>query len=379
AMAWLETHVYDEEKGLFGRYHRCETPFSGSRGFGWDNAVGRPTNKYYATHEGDTIVFSYDIYMNNLNYSTYLMLAAMEYANNNDQKSAEYLAKANTLEKNINKWLKDKNSLPPYGDLLTNNGDLVQAGPYGLDETDYQWALSIPPFLPNKPEVLRNISNLLLQDMQEDPKGMFICAYNAILTSMDPLIHDEKQMMERLEYLVPQSVRAGKYLAMPYTIPELVDQEDGDPFHDVRPLVYSIAPWISAVTNFGLHRMPFGIALRGTQYLEKLINYTYKNALLDVNYTGEGELNEIKINGQKLAHSYQIPDEILQDGENKVTVVMAAQTAPENILAASTIRLKNITEVKNGVRFNIEAFGQNIMTFLNLEKNLEISDAKGEV
>jgi len=174
-------------------------------------------------------------------------------------------------------------------------------------------------------------------------------------------------------------VRAGKYLAMPYTIPELVDQEDGDPFHDVRPLVYSIAPWISAVTNFGLHRMPFGIALRGTQYLEKLINYTYKNALLDVNYTGEGELNEIKINGQKLAHSYQIPDEILQDGENKVTVVMAAQTAPENILAASTIRLKNITEVKNGVRFNIEAFGQNIMTFLNLEKNLEISDAKGEV
>ncbi len=56
AMDWLETYVYDEEKGLFGRYHRCETPFSGSRGFGWDNAVGRPTDKYYAIHEGDPLM-----------------------------------------------------------------------------------------------------------------------------------------------------------------------------------------------------------------------------------------------------------------------------------------------------------------------------------
>ena len=39
---------------------------------------------------------------------------------------------------------------------------------------------------------------------------------------------------------------------------ELVDVEDGEPFHDVRPLVYSIAPWLSAVTNLGLHRLPVG-------------------------------------------------------------------------------------------------------------------------
>ncbi len=165
---------------------------------------------------------------------------------------------------------------------------------------------------------------------------------------------------------------------MPYTIPELVDQEDGDPFHDVRPLVYSIAPWISAVTNFGLHRMPFGIALRGTQYLENLDNYSYKNALLDVDYTGDGEIDEITINGQKLVHSYQIPDDILEKGENAVKVTMSSNPASQNILAASTVQLNRIIENKTKVRFNINAYGQNLLSFLNLTKPLEIQDAKGD-
>jgi hypothetical protein len=42
-------------------------------------------------------------------------------------------------------------------------------------------------------------------------------------------------MTEALDYLAPQSVRPGKYIPMAYTIPELVDVEDGQPFHDVRP------------------------------------------------------------------------------------------------------------------------------------------------
>jgi hypothetical protein len=194
---------------------------------------------------------------------------------------------------------------------------------------------------------------------------------------MDPLIHDEDKLMKSLDYLVPQSVRPGKYLPMAYTIPELVDEEDGDPFHDVRPLVYSIAPWLSAVTNFGMHRMPFGIALRATSYLDKLEDYEYKEALLDVNYQGKGDIGLILLNGKKLSNTYQIPENRLKKGSNKVIVNMSSEPQPKNVLAKSTVILEEVKVKGNQIVYDIETYGHNILTFLNLSKSLTVIDSSG--
>jgi hypothetical protein len=376
-MDWLERYTFDKKLGLFARYHHCETPMSYSRGFGWDNAVGRAVEKYHSIYKGDTIVCAYDIYMNMLNYSNYLMLSAMEQANNKMGKAEQYYQKAKSLERNMEIWFSEQDTLPSYGKLETVRGELVDAEPYGMDVTDYRWALSIPPLNPFYPEIYKQYREELWQDMDNDPKGMFICAYNAILTSMDPLIHDEDKLMKSLDYLVPQSVRPGKYLPMAYTIPELVDEEDGDPFHDVRPLVYSIAPWLSAVTNFGMHRMPFGIALRATSYLDKLEDYEYKEALLDVNYQGKGDIGLILLNGKKLSNTYQIPENRLKKGSNKVIVNMSSEPQPKNVLAKSTVILEEVKVKGNQIVYDIETYGHNILTFLNLSKSLTVIDSSG--
>lgn len=368
AMDWLEQYCFDQEKGRFGRYHYCETPLTGSRGYGWDNATGAPTFKWETKYKGEDIVRSYDIYINALNYCVYVMLSAME----EGEKAAEYLDKAGALEKNMRAFYNHEDVLPSYGYLLTADGGIIKADPYGMDRTDFRWALALPLFKPGMPEKYRNIKNQLLADLRTSPKGAFLCAYNALITSMDTEIHDEDEMMAALDYLVPQSVRPGKYLPMPYTVPELVDQEDGDPFHDVRPLVYSIAPWLSAVTNFGLRRLPFGIAVRATKYLETLTDYEYKNALIDVTFEGQGEINELLLNGQAITGSFQIPDKMLMDGDNQLTVRMSEKTEHRNILVASTVVLK---KVNNGRTYDLFAFGKNRLVFKNLDKSVSIKDA----
>ncbi len=377
-LSWLEDYIYDEEKGLLGRYHYCETPLYGSRGHGWDNAVGRPTDYFASVFEGDTIVRSYDIYMNMLTYSTYLMMSAMEQENGKMDKADEYYQKALALEEKMNKWFEKDSHLPPYGDLITKKGKTVEARPYGMDVTDYRWALSIPVFEPTQPQKYKTFRDQLWKDMTSEPKGIFICAYNAILTSMDPLIHNEDSMMAALDYLVPQSVRAGKYLAMPYTIPELIDEEDGDPFHDVRPLVYSIAPWLSAVTNFGMHRLPFGIAVRANKYINDLENYKYKGALIDARYKGQGRISRIMLNGKELTGTFQIPDNRLKEGDNILIVDMAEDPAKENILAKSTVLLNDVKAEKGQTIYNITAYGKNVLTFMNLSKGVQVTDEAGK-
>lgn len=377
-MDWLERRCYDKEKGLFGRYHYSETPLYGSRGYGYDRATGRPTDKFPSVYQGDTIVKSYDIYINMLTYSTYLMMSAMETAVNKEEKADTYYNKAMELKSNMEQFFEVDSRLPSYGDLITKKGETVQAEPYGMDPTDYRWSLSIPPFNPTYPDQYKTYRTNLWRDMTQKPQGIFICTYNSILTSMDPLLHDEDSIMAALDYLVPQSVEPGKYLPMPYTIPEMIDVKDGDPFHDIRPLVYSIAPWLSAVTNFGMHRLPFGIAIRPTKYLNNLNNYRYKGALLDVTYEGKGSISQIIFNGEPLNHTWQIPENALKKGENEIEVSMKDNPKNNNLWAKSTVMLKNVSEDAGDINFQVKTYGENVATFKNLEKEVVIRNESGE-
>ncbi|MDZ7725332.1 MAG: hypothetical protein U5R06_21565 [candidate division KSB1 bacterium] len=371
-MDWLERYSFDEDRGLFYRYYYCETPLTGSRGDGYDNAVGRPNDFWQSTYKDSLIVRSYDLYINMLNYSNYMMLSAMT-----DAETAEtYLRKAEGLEENMRHFFDTPGDLPSYGDLLTDNGTMMAADPYGMDQTDYRWALAIPPLHPNYPEHYKNARNALLADMEDNPKGMFICAYNAILTSMDTELYDEDRIMAALDYLVPQSVRPGKYLPMPYTIPELVDQEDGDPFHDVRPLVYSIAPWLSAVTHMGLHRLPFGIAVRRTKYLDSLTDYVYQNGLFDVTYSGSGPIAEVLLNGEPLQHTLQIPLKQIENGDNTLAVNMRERSELKNCLVSSTVELESV-DARSDISYTIRARGQNVLRFKHLDRGVRITDARG--
>ena len=190
---------------------------------------------------------------------------------------------------------------------------------------------------------------------------------------MDPARHDEAVMMKALDELVPQSVRAGKYLAMPYSIPEIVGVDDGEPFHDVRPLVYSIAPWLAAVTNFGLHRLPFGVAVRGTRFLESIERYAYGPSWLDVRFEGEGAIEAVLLNGRPLLGTLQIPDRALKAGGNTVLVRMSARAGPHEDLVSSTVRLLSAA----GRQYRVVAYGQNRLTFRALRHRVSVADASG--
>jgi len=366
AMDWLERYSYDNEKGLFFRYYYCEAAMVHSRDWGYDNAIGAPSNYYNSGYKGDSIVKSYDIYINSINASCYWMLSSMT----TGTKAGEYARKAKNIEEHIKPMYDYKDALPSYGQVITTDGRSVTAEPFGMDLTDYQWALSLPPFKIDLHKKNIEVQNALYKSLRTDPKGMFLCGYNAILTSMDNDLFNEDSIMAALDYLVPQSVRPGKYLPMPYTIPEIVDVEDGDPFHDVRPLVYSSAPWFSAVTNLGVRRMPFGIAARATKYLDKVENFEFRGSLIDFNYKGEGKIDKLLVNGKELNGTFQIPEDALKKGDNTVEVLMSGKAKPQNVLVSSTLRLLSTNK---GI-YKMEAYGKNTVCFRGLSKNLKITD-----
>ena len=188
---------------------------------------------------------------------------------------------------------------------------------------------------------------------------------------MDPEFFNEDSIMKAMEYQVPQSQRPGKYLPMPYAVPELLDATDGDPFHDVRPMTYSFAPWLSAVANLGVRRLPFGIAVRGTKYLHNINKYQYQNGLLNFSFSGEGAIASVMINGQELHGSWQIPHNLIQNGENKVEINLQKNQTHQNLLISSTVQLISVNKGK----YFLKCFGKNVAVFKNLNAKVELKNA----
>jgi hypothetical protein len=378
-MDWLERYTFDQRRGLFFRYYHGESNMSGSYDDAYDAATGAAEVPQNSLYQGRLIRKSYDVYINSINLACYYMMSAME----SGEKADIYLKKAKALEQNLEPFYKTSNSLPDYGELITDKGDLVEAKPFGMDAPDYQWSLSLPMFRPFQPKNFRRYQQSLLQDLKSRPGGMFISSYAGVLTALDTELHNEDDVMAALDYLVPQSARSGKYLPMPGAIPEIVDMTDGDMYHDVRPIVFSIAPWLSAVTNLGVCRLPFGVAVRGTRYLESIDHYEYGGGLLDITYRGQGTISRVIVNGQPLEGTLQIPENRIVKGVNRIEVEMtpgAMSTAAQigsglnARLIASSVRLESV----DGKRYHIHAYGQNTLTFkgLTMPVNVTTSDGK---
>jgi hypothetical protein len=379
AMDWLERRCFDPSQGLFGRYYQSEAPLYGSRDYGWDNAVGIPGTEWPVEYHGETIRRSYDLYINLLSYSSYLMLSSAEQG----EKASAYRRKAEALAAKIQPWLNDEqDGLPAFGTLISKDFRPVPAGPYGQvspgDVADYEWALSVPPFTP-RPWETASIDAALFRNLRANPKGYFLAAYFSILTSLDTDITDEREIMAMIDYAAHQSYPAGKYLPMPYTMKEMSDYLDGDPYHDIRPETFTSGPWYGTMAAFGVRKLPFGIAVRPTRYLDRIEKYEYRSALIDVSFEGNGPLESVTVNGQRLRNTLQIPEDTLHDGANTLLVRMGTPARPEPLLVASTVRLLGVTHNRKTLTYRLDTFGKNVLIFRNLTSSPRIMGPDGKL
>jgi len=367
---WLERYCYDSNKKLFGRYHYCEAPLKDSKGFGWDHAVGNPSTKWPAKYQNEDIYRSYDLYMNLIAYSSYMMLSSMQ---TNSERIQFYAQKANDLKPGIREMYRE-NDLPAYGTLIGANNKEIQAPAYGMDITDYLWGLSLPYFFPDY-ENLPAYRAKLYSDMMVNTKDQFLAGYFAVINGLDIDNFSEDSILQAVEYAAKQCYRPGKYLPMPYTIVEMLDKTDGDPYHDIRPQGFSIGAWLGAMTNIAVRRTPFGLSVRNPKSIASIKKYQYKNALIDFEYKSSGTINKISINGKELLYSYQLPENMLSNDKNTVIVEMGSELNKNVELIYSTVQLQSVTSSDNKVTYEITCYADNMLCFRDLPSNVLIFDS----
>jgi hypothetical protein len=129
---------------------------------------------------------------------------------------------------------------------------------------------------------------------------------------------------------------------------------------------------------FGVRKLPFGIAVRPTRYLDRIEKYQYQGALIDISFEGDGPLESVTVNGQNLRNTLQIPENELHEDANTLCVRMGTPATPEPLLVASTVRLLAVTRTRRSVTYKIDTFGKNELIFRNLASPPKILDPDGK-
>ena len=114
----------------------------------------------------------------------------------------------------------------------------------------------------------------------------------------------------------------------------------------------------------GLRRLPFGITLRNSKYIDIIKNYEYNKSLIDVEFSGTGNIARILLNDSAIKNTLQVPESMLKKGRNHLLVEMNNKnTTNEPLLISSTLKLDSVILKNHQLLYIAEAFGKNVLVF----------------
>ncbi len=362
ALDWLERLCFDESREAFGTWYRGENPFAGSHDFGYDAAIGIPQNTQAPAMEGQAIRRWYTRDFNLWMFNVYTMMSAMwpDRADEMDGKAQRIAVFLDGLER------KHATAIVELEDgTCIDDEQPVRHAP-GACFMPRQWDI---------PESIKAGSHYDVSDLKEG-KEKFAHHHLLNFVMMDPLFFDDSHLQTFLDVFLPQCRRSGAFQCMPGSMPENVNCEDGS-YHDNRPYFMPIGMMQSATMGQGLFRLPFGIAVRANNWLERISHYQYRGNTFDVIFSGCGEtVADVQIDGEHVPASLQLPDARLRTCRT-VTLRLASSVSGTQ-LATSSVRLLDVQQQDHETLYQVEAFGHNQMAFLDMSFLLRIENEDGE-
>lgn len=360
-LEWLEKECWDEERGLFGRYYRCESAFFGHRDSEWDMACGAPIDWPPPMHEGQRVMRAYDSYINLLCYSIYRMLAP--YATGD--KRASMLKKADRIAEGVRSFF-HPGELPDYGDLLLEDGTTVRVRDWDFDTTDYIWAYTLPPFFPDyvdAQEIARTLLEACTKDFAKSHER-FSFFHTIPLLFNDPEWCGEEKIAAFLEKLVPFTTAESKTQATTYGMPEMVFLKPSNWHHDIRPCAFASGQWAPVYYGLGLRKLPMGLSVRGTGRLERIDHVSFMGRTFSLEYTGEGKAHRVIVDGRTYEGSLQLAESLFTKDDLIVRVEASKKTRPGTpLLLSSNLRLLSVQKIGVTFHYRVSGVGSHEMNF----------------
>lgn len=312
---------FDTELGLFGSDVLGEDPLGDSPYHGYDVVSGRIKTSTH-THDAakDTpLRYCYSLYQN-INMYNCLRMAQVLIDLSPVHSLAEKATEYDRLAEGIAQSLSEKfvNEKGQYRALLVVCEDgQKQWRDFGLacDCWEYAWAVSTGPFLPD-PAVALHSSAMVLETWPTVKKHGY-CPWNFLLRfCKDTGAIDT----EKYRLLMNQQISEAMVEAKKYPTKGLLSEYQGMTDH-WRGLPFGTGSLVLASCSLLAQPLAMGLAVRASNLLDRVNAFCYRTSRIDFTASGGGDVvQEVRVNGQSLRGTLQIPESMLCMGKNTVEV-----------------------------------------------------------
>lgn len=339
--------LYDTERGLFGSDTLGETTLANSIFNGYDAVTGRiddfvSDNK---VREEGQAVYSYSLYQNVNMYNVLRMLEILINASPDADKNKanEYREFADSLQSSIDDSFATKDGGLSCGLLILDNGEEQWIDDYMKhDMWEYVWALSLAPFKPNLEKAL--VSAKFVHDTWEKEPTYGFCPWNTLSRFLKEYhVIDDKEYERMLTQEIEEALQYNELYQMQGALTEYSNN-----ISQWRGLPFSTGSFMFSIYSLILQSLPLGIAVRASDFVDKVDNFYYKNYHINAVSTGEGEyVKHWFLNGLEVKGTTQIPEGLLTIGTNEIKIekTLNPEYQVPTLLRSNLMLLTSIEEI----------------------------------
>lgn len=354
--------AWEPDVDLIGSDTRGESALASNPYFGYDVVSGRIEEANSHEGAGDPekarLARCYSLYNNVNTYNVLLMAAALlpQWPGDHQSQAARYLAIAQRLQNKLRgDWVDDTGHLHASFDRYTDGSSAWTAYTKGVDYWEYAWAVSLGPFFP-VPE-LQLKSARLVRELWPKMRDYGFCPWN----TLSRILREYGQKVADYEAMLQPEIDDAWILSERYPMRGALGEYIGavnDPdaiYTSWRALPFTAGSLFFSVTSQLLQSLPMGLAVRGGTSLERVDDFQFGNARLEVMAEGEGEaVGAVEINGEALSGTLQIPQQWLRPGRNTVRIGRTTRRE-QPLLYSSNCTLFDVRPLAGGAELSMHS------------------------
>ncbi len=379
--------AWEADRSLIGSDTRGESPLKSSPYYGYDVVSGkieaRDAGEGGGRKHGKKILSRcYSLY-NNVNTYNILQMAVTllrQRPTIDNGRTKRYLELAAQIQSSIaGRFVDPEGHLYAAFERYDDGSEKWMAYSTGVDYWEYAWANSLGPFYP-APE-LQLKSARLVRKKWASLNAYGFCPWNTVSRYLREYGMPSAAYHDMLKEEIDDALMLSPKYPMYGALGEYaVDSKDPkNLYRSWRALPFTAGSLFHSVTSLLVQSLPVGVALRASTLVDAVEQFQYRLSRLNVTAAGQGEVvTSVRLNGEALEGSLQVPERMLRPGTNTAEVVRGKSfTSPR--LYSSNCELLDCGATKGGLSYRMSSAVPVQLVFENFGKvkSLKVTDADG--
>ena len=372
---YVRVKDFSTNYNLYSETYINEAPFKNAYGWEKEKLERMKIDGKWATR-------MYTYYLNNLMYSTHLMMGEMALKLGKTDEAKTHFDMANSLVEAIDKILWDEKANMYHAGIgvLEDGTDKPVDWYYYNIAIDSAWADALYPTTTNPKKSLRQLDNILkLSEDKEKTLSLYftpcwthLATFYSAAGQYDKTKSAVDVVIEEIPTTGYNEMMKARY-AMAGAMVEIIKCA---PYHH-RPQTFAAGPFMQAALSLGMIIDYNGISLTPTNIYKTITDVYFRDAIIDIDLTDFDKPIGITVDGNKVYGTLKVPEKLLTPGKHKISFLKDDKVKNLPVLQYTHLKVVDVKNSGKYIEYKLHGYGVAAIRFNDVVNKDDVEVMEG--